>query len=113
MTGSLLLVVQLVIASAVGAGLIAACRWLHRRSTLCAQIVVAGVLLRAVAMLFLFWTSYLDLPVLRHLHSGDGFWSLAVDARIYYDSASRAADEGLDTVARGSQSPAFVRALAL
>jgi SAM-dependent methyltransferase len=113
MTFSLALVVQLVIASAVGAGLIAACRWLRRRSTLCAQIVIAGLLLRAVVTLFLFWTSYLDLPFLRHMHSGDGFWSLAVDARIYYDSAFRAADQGLETVARGSQSPAFVKALAL
>src|SRR5262245_36296488 len=112
MTFSLVLVAQLVVASAVGAGLIAACRWLHRRSALCAQIVVAGLLLRAVVTLFLFWTSYLDVPFLRHMHSGDGFWSLAIDARTYYDSAFKAAHHGLETVARGSQSPAFVKALA-
>lgn len=113
MTILLLLFVQLAIASAVGAGIVGACRWLHRRSALCAQVVIAGLLLRAVVTLSLFWTSYLNLPFLRHLHSGDGFWTLAVDARIYYNSAFAAANYGFDLVARGSQSPAFVKSLAL
>jgi SAM-dependent methyltransferase len=113
MSLSLALCVQLVIASAVGAGLIAACRWLRRRSVLCARVVVAGLLLRAAVMLFLFWTSYLNLPILRQLHSGDGFWKLAIDAGVYYDSALKAAHYGLDTVAPGSQSPAFVKVLGL
>ena len=99
MTSSLLLAVQLVIASAIGAGLFAACRWLHRRSTLCARIVVAGLLLRAVVTLFLFWTSYLNLPILRPLQTGGGFWALAVDAPVYYEAAFNAATSGLDTVA--------------
>src|SRR5262245_40186569 len=105
--------VQLAIASATGAGLIAACRWLQRRSPLCARLVVAGLLVRAALTLILFWTSYLNLPILRPLHSGDGFWTLAIDARVYYDSAFKAAHEGLGTVARGSQSPAFVKTLGL
>jgi SAM-dependent methyltransferase len=111
MTIWLVLCVQLAIASAIGVGVIAACRWLRRRSPICAHVVVAGLLVRAAVTLVLFWASYLDLPFLGHLHSGDGFWSLAVDARAYYDSAFRAAHDGLDAVVRGSQSPAFVRAL--
>src|SRR5438094_43611 len=110
---TLTLFVQLVIASAVGAGLLFACRWIGRRSRLCARLVVAGLLLRGVVMLFLFWISYLNLPILRPQHSGDGFWKLAVDATTYYGLALTAAHEGLDTVIRGGPSPTYVKALAL
>ncbi|HEX9368469.1 MAG TPA: hypothetical protein VF921_17695, partial [Vicinamibacterales bacterium] len=113
MTLSLALCAQLLIAAAVGAGLVAACRWVQRRSRLCGWLVVAGLLLRATVTFALFWTSYLNLPILRHLHTGDGFWKLAIDARIYYYSAVNAAQNGLDTVLRGSPSPAFVKGLAL
>src|SRR5262245_19301191 len=113
MNVSLALCVQLAIATVVGGALIAACRWLRRQSPLYAWIVAAGLLVRAALTAALFWTSYLDLPILRHLHSGDGFWTLAIDARLYYDSAFRAARDGLDTVTRGSESPAYVKTLAL
>jgi SAM-dependent methyltransferase len=104
---------RLAIATAVGIGVLAACRWLRRQSPMLAAIVVAGLLLRAGATLFLFWTSYLDLPILRGLHNGDGFWTLAVDARLYYDLALDAANNGFVTISRGSASPAFVKILAL
>jgi SAM-dependent methyltransferase len=113
MTLTLTLCVQLAIALLVGAGLIAACRWVQRRSELCGRVMLAGVLLRAVMTVFLFWTSYLNLPILRQLHTGDGFWTLAIDATIYYDAAIDAADYGLESVPRGSASPAFVKTLAL
>ena len=74
---------QVVIASAIGAGLFLACRWLRRRSGLCGGLVVGGLLLRATLMLALFWTSFLRLPILQRLHSGDGFWNLTSDARAY------------------------------
>jgi SAM-dependent methyltransferase len=107
------LCVQLVIASAIGAGLVAACRSIGRRSALCARLVVAGLLLRAAVMLILFWTSYLDLPILRGQHIGDGFWRLAIDATTYYRLAFSAAHQGLDIIVRGSPSPAFLKVLAL
>src|SRR5438067_13870025 len=110
MTIWLTLGAQLAIASVVGVGLVAACRWIRRRSPLCARLVVAGLLLRAMVMLTLFWTSYLNLPLFRQQHSGDGFWKLAVDAITYYDLAFTAAHYGFDTVARGGPSPAFVKA---
>src|SRR5262245_40975033 len=113
MTTWLALCVQILIASAVGAGLVAACRWLSRRSSLCARVVVAGLLLRAAVTLVLFWLSYLNLPILRQHQSGDGFWDLALDAGMYYRSAFDAAHHGFDTISRGSASPAFVKTLAL
>ena len=105
--------VQGVIAAAVGAGLVAGCRYLWRRSALCAGLVVAGLLVRAALTLFLFWASYLDLPALRQYHTGDGFWRLAIDATTYYPLAFAAAHNGLDTIAVGSPSPAFLKVLAL
>ena len=113
MSVSLALVVQLAIAALTGAGLIAACRWLARRSPLCAALVVTGLLVRAALALILFWTSYLDLPFLRQQHTGDGFWKQAIDAPTYYYLAVHAAERGFGSIVAGSPSPAFVRALAL
>jgi hypothetical protein len=90
-------------------------RWIASRSALAATIVGLGLLARAVVGLLLFWMSYLNLPVLSHLHSGDGFWILAPDARVYYETAVALADQGLGglfaPITVGS--PAFVRILAL
>jgi SAM-dependent methyltransferase len=113
MTTWLELFVQVAIASAIGAGMVAACRWLRRRSALCAAVVVAGLLLRGAMALILFWTSYLNPSFLRNVQTGDGFWALAVDARVYYHLAYNAAHDGFDTMARGGPSPAFVKVLAL
>jgi len=57
MTFSLALAAQLLMAALAGVALIAACRWLRRRSALCASIVVAGVPVRAALVLDLFCTS--------------------------------------------------------
>ena len=113
MTGALALAVQLALAALVGAGLIGACRWLGRRSPLCASLVVAGVLVRAALALLLFWTSYLDLGALRGQHTGDGFWKQAIDAPTYYYLAINAAERGFGSIVGGSPSPVFVKALAL
>src|SRR5258706_11407453 len=104
---------QLVIAAAVGAGLVAAWRWIQRRSGLGGRLVAAGLLLRAALTLAMFWTSFLQLPILERLHSGDGFWRLAIDARTYYHWAFNAALNGLDTLPAATQSVAFVKVLAL
>jgi SAM-dependent methyltransferase len=47
------------VAAAVGAGLIAACRWVGRQSRPCAQILVGGLLLRAAALL----AQFMDLTI--------------------------------------------------
>jgi len=113
MTAPLVLAAQLAFAALAGAGLIGACRWLGRRSSLCASLVVAGVLVRAALALVLFWTSYLDLPFLRQQHTGDGFWKQAIDATTYYYLAIHSAERGIGSIVAGSPSPVFVEALAL
>ena len=113
MSSWLTLLVQLAVASAIGVGVVAACRWVERRSPLCARLVAAGLLVRAGMMLILFWTSFLNVPMLRQQHTGDGFWRLLPDARVYYRLAFTAAHDGFGTIVRGGPSPAFVKALAL
>lgn len=98
---------------AVGWGLLSLYRWIDRRHPLGASIFAAGFVLRASLGIVLFWISWLDLRVLRSMHQGNGFWSLAPDAQLYMEIASRAAVDGLDTITRGSPSPAYTTAVAL
>lgn len=76
-------------------------------------IVGLGVLLRLALGVALYWVSYCDWALLADLHSGDGFWELAPDARYYYLAAAGAAHERLSQVPAGSPSPMFVVTLAL
>jgi hypothetical protein len=57
--------------------------------------------------------SAFDLPVLRGLHTGRGFWVLAFDAQTYFEAAAAAARDGLNTISDISASPFYVRALAV
>ena len=76
-------------------------------------IVLAGTLVHALTAGALFSISWFDWPVLRGLHSGDGFWNLAPDARGYYRLAAAAATNGLGTISDGSASPVYVATVAL
>lgn len=76
-------------------------------------VVQMGVLARLTLGGVLFWASYLDWPPLEGLHSADGFWELAPDARSYFLMAADAAEHGLHTIQAGSPSPTFVGVLAL
>ncbi len=76
-------------------------------------IVGLGILLRLALGVALFWVSYSDWSPLAGLHSGDGFWELAPDARYYYLAAAGAATDLLSLIEAGSPSPVFVVALAL
>jgi hypothetical protein len=80
--------VHLVIGVAVGLLILNAYRYVWRQAPAVAAIMAIGIVARAAAGLALFWISYLDLPILRGLHSGDGFWVLAPDARYYYQAAA-------------------------
>ena len=75
--------------------------------------MATGILLRAVAGVVLFWISYLDLAILQHLHTGDGFWELAPDARSYYRAAAAAVESQLSTISVFDASPFYVGALAI
>ena len=76
-------------------------------------IVRLGVLARLVFGAGLFWVSYLDWAPLASLHSGDGFWEVAPDARWYFVAAATAAHDGLTLIKPGGPSPAFLVLLAI
>jgi hypothetical protein len=91
---------------------LAAYRWTYQRSKLLAGILTIGVLGRAVLGAALLIISTLGLPVLKSLQMGSGFWTLALDARFYFDTAAAAAHTGLGTINSAAPSPAYLRALA-
>jgi hypothetical protein len=104
---------HIVIAAAIGYFLFRTIRWIRHQSPLVGGIVTAGLLVRAFLGVSLFFISYADAPILRQLHFGDGFWTLAADARGYYQAALLAADRGLQSVDRAGASPFYVQVLAL
>ena len=105
------LLLQFVSALAAGFICLAGFRWASRLYSPLGVIVGLGLILRAWSSLGLFAISYLDLPFLSSLHSGDGFWHLALDARTYYDLSSAV---GFGAVMPpGAPSPAFIGALAV
>ena len=62
--------------------------WLWRSVTrattpLAALIISGGFLLRAFAGQALFWISWLNLPIARSLHAGEGYWFFAIDSPGY------------------------------
>ena len=78
-------------------------------------IVAAGFLARAILGQALFWISWMRLPLLRSLQTGDGYWLFAQDATFYFPKAVAAADNGLRAIIfldRGSASVSYVQLLA-
>ncbi len=106
-------VLRIVIACAIGVLLFRACRFITAQSYAAGMIVSMGIILRAAVGLCLFWISYLNLPILRSLHLGDGFWGLMGDARGYYRYAITAVEDGMHTITPGFSSPLFTKTLAL
>jgi len=92
--------------------ILTAYRWVRLQSGVVAAVMAVGIVARAAIGVALFWISYLDLAILRDLHSGDGFWELAVDARSYYHAAVLAYFDGISAIPSGTPSPAFVQTLA-
>ncbi len=108
----LALFMQIALAGAIAVAMVLMLRSIRRRSRLLAGLVLAGAVLHALSAGLLFAVSWLDAPVLRGMHTGDGFWNLAPDARMSYDLAAQAAADGLDVIPAGSPSPTFVIAIA-
>ena len=91
---------------------LAAYRYVARRSKVMGAVVAIAIVLRAGLGVALFWISYLHLPIAQSLQVGGGFWQPALDATGYYQLAARAADAG--TLFNGSSaSPFYVDTLAL
>jgi hypothetical protein len=106
-------VVNVAIACGIGVLLFRTYRWIYAQSKVLGVVVGAGIILRAVIGLSLFWISFLNMPVLRTLHLGDGFWALMGDARGYYRYAVTAVEVGMYTVGPGFSSPLFTKTLAV
>src|SRR5688572_17913591 len=77
-------------------------RFVYRRSRLLGAILIAGTAVHAIVPAIFFSISWFNLPVLQQLHTGDGFWVLAPDARGYYKIASTAAQHGFSTIPHGT-----------
>jgi hypothetical protein len=86
-------------------------RSIARMSTPAGRVVAVGLAGRAFLACGLFLVSYFDLPLLESLHSGDGFWDLAPDARLYYRIALPGVEHGFWTIPARAPSPAFIATL--
>jgi len=79
-------------------------------------LIGAGVTIRAFIAQAMFWISYLHLPIARSLQDGDGFWTLAIDGRVYFRYASDLLAHGVTAVAfvdKALPSPVFLQILAI
>ncbi len=84
----------------------------RRRSPLLAGIFAAAIALRVLLGVGLFVISMYELPIFRGLQSGGGFWTLAIDAKWYYDEAANATRVGLGTIQDTWASPLYLRVFA-
>jgi hypothetical protein len=102
---------HVVAAVVVGVMILSAYRWVYTRSRPVAVLMASGIVVRALIGVTLFWISYLDLPFLRSLHFGDGFWAVAPDARRYYLQASLGYFGGLSAIPDDASARVFVSTL--
>jgi hypothetical protein len=94
-------------AAGVGVLILAGCRYALRLDPLAGKLVSLGVAVRLLAYAGLFFISYFDLPFLRELHTGDGFWRVSPDAKLYHDLALGIPGPDVSL----APSPGFVRVL--
>ena len=97
----------------IALSLIGAIRWSWNQSRPIGVLILAGVMLRAIAGLALFWISFRHLPIMQSLQLGNGFWVLAPDGVSYYSSARLAVEHGLTTISPTSPSPVYIELLAI
>lgn len=90
-----------------------ACRTFWRVSRPLGVLVAAGLVLRLTSAWVLFWVLYLELPILRSLQFGQGYWRMALDASQYHALALHAAEDGISTLPASTGSRAYVQALVL
>jgi hypothetical protein len=109
----MLTVLHVLVDLVVSAAVFAECLWVARKSRTLGAIVALGVELRVASGVALFAISYFDLGILRGLHSGGGFWALAIDAHTYYTFAADAAATSLWHLTWAVPSPSYVTFLAL
>lgn len=86
---------------------------MKRSSRTAASLFAIGFGLRAGIGIVLFAISAFQLPLFEEQQTGDGFWTLAVDARSYFGQAAVAASHGISTIANATESPVYTRVLAM
>jgi len=100
------------VAAGICALILAGCRYAVRLDTVAGKLLSVGVCVRLLAYAALFFISYLDLSFLHELHSGDGFWRVSPDARLYYDLAlGIPRPDGLTLSSGAAPSPGFIHML--
>jgi hypothetical protein len=92
--------------------LVLECRWAARQSRIVGATVLSGLALRVLAGVACFVISDYDLGILRGLHTGRGFWEIAIDAISYYDAAAASLSHPF-ALTTNPGSPGYVMALAL
>jgi len=105
--------VHVVLLVALYACMAAACAWAYRESPVFGAVVAAGTAIRLVGGVGLVAISYYHWPVLQSLQTGDGYWAIAPDARVYFQLAADAARLPPGSIIGGSPSPTYVLALSL
>jgi hypothetical protein len=86
-----------------------------RKGTLVGWIVGGGLVIRAIAASTLFWISYLELPVARSLQAGDGYWTLALDSKLYVSYVQWMINGGWSAILfppPGAPSPVYLQVFA-
>jgi hypothetical protein len=91
----------------------AACVWSWHKAPAYGVVVVAGIVIRLIGGVGLVAISYYHWPILQPLQTGDGFWAIAPDARVYFQLAADAAYLPPGSIIGGSPSPTYVLALSL
>src|SRR5258706_10992924 len=116
--GSSLIAVLIQLIFTCGAGWLLWTAW-RRLAAINARagvLIGAGLAIRALIAQAMFWISYLHLPIARSLQDGDGFWTLAVDGRVYFGKANDLLAHGWTAVTlvdKTLPSPAFLQILAV
>jgi hypothetical protein len=93
-----LVILQVVIGSVVGLGLLRLWRLTAPSERWLRDVVAAGFLARATLGQALFWISWARLPVTGSLQTGDGPWFFADDAKLYFSAAAVTARSGLRAI---------------
>jgi hypothetical protein len=106
-------IVHAVFLGLVIAGVVFACRAIWSYSRAFGLIVWLGVVLRVTTGLGFLAISYWNSPLFRGVHTGDGFWVLAPDARVYYGFAAKIGQGSPLSSLFEAPSPFFIAALGL
>src|SRR4051812_37472080 len=91
----------------------AGCAWAYRQSPAFGAIVAAGTAIRLIGGVGLVAISYYHWPILQSLQTGDGYWAISPDARVYFQLAADAARLPPGAIIGGRPSPTYVLALSL